>query len=108
MTRTIRVLVLATALLAMYALPALADAPDPVPSATHGSMVINSDGSRTITVSGGTDESTDPGWKWTTHKSDCNTDRAGTGVAIIWNDPTDPGNPLTGTINGSSVTFGVG
>jgi len=88
------------ALLAIGAVPALADAPDSIPSATHGSMVLNGDGSRTLTVSGGTNATSDPGWRWTTHNSDCNTNRAGAGFAIVWNDPTDAGNPLT--------TFGVG
>ena len=30
-------------------------------------------------------------WNWYSHNSDCNTDRAGAGVGIIWNDPTEPG-----------------
>jgi hypothetical protein len=94
--------------MAICAIPALADAPDPVPSATHGTIVRNADGSHTLTVSGGTNASTDPGWMWTTHKSDCNTNRAGVGVAIAWNDPTDPGNPISGTSNGNPVTIGLG
>ena len=108
MTRILRLLLLTGALLALGAVPALGDASDPVPSATHGTLVTNPDGSRTLTVSGGTDATSDPGWKWTTHHSNCNTDRAGVGVAIDWNDPNDAGNPITGTVNGKSVTIGLG
>src|SRR4051812_45635900 len=87
---------------------ALADAPDPVPTATHGSVVLHADGSRTLTVYGGTNAITDPGWQWTTHKSDCNTDRGGAGVAIVWNDPTDAGGTVTGTTPSGNVTVAVG
>jgi uncharacterized repeat protein (TIGR01451 family) len=108
----IRILVTGAALLALcvFAASAFADASDPVPSATHLAQPIqtNPDGSHTVTVAGGTNASTDPGWQWTTHHSDCNTDRAGVGVAIAWNDPTDPGNPVTGNVNGKQVTIGVG
>ena len=92
--------------LALSAAPAFADAPDPIPSATHGSLVVNADGSRTLTVQGGTNDTTDPGWRWTTHHSDCNTDRSGAGVAMVWNDPTQPGNPVTGA--GALGTFLLG
>jgi hypothetical protein len=72
-------------------------------------LVTNGDGSRTLTVWGGTDPVTNPGWQWTTHNTDCNTDRAGAGFAIGWNDPTDPGNPLTGkTSSGQNLTIGLG
>src|SRR3954447_2500224 len=106
---TLTRLALASSLALAFAVsPAFADAPDPIPSATHGSVVLNADGSRTLTVSGGTDAVTDPGWQWTTHKSDCNTDRGGAGVAIVWNDPTDKGGTVTGaTVNGN-VTVAVG
>ena len=30
-------------------------------------------------------------WHWLSHKTDCSTDRAGSGVGLIWNDPTEPG-----------------
>src|SRR4051794_12249756 len=101
-------LVVGALLTLVAAIPAFADAPDPIPSATHGSVVLHADGSRTLTVSGGTDAVTDPGWQWTTHKSDCNTDRSGAGVAIVWNDPTDQGGAVTGaTVNGN-VTVHVG
>ena len=35
-------------------------------------------------------------WNWLSHNSDCNIDRAGTGLAMIWNDPTETGYTLTG------------
>jgi uncharacterized repeat protein (TIGR01451 family) len=84
---------------------AMGDAADPIPSATHGSLVLHPDGSRTLTVSGGTDAVTDPGWQWTTHTGDCNTQRAGVGVAIVWNDPTDQG--VNQTITGSTASGNV-
>jgi hypothetical protein len=81
-----RVLTLAVMALAVSAVPALADAPDPIPSQTQlaGPIVHNPDGSFTVTVQGA--------WQWTTHHSNCNLDRSGVGVAIAWNDPSDPGN----------------
>src|SRR4051812_31793818 len=90
------VVALATAALCLIAVTsAFADAADPVPSATTGTLVTNSDGSRTLTVQGR--------WQWTTHHSDCNTDRAGVGVAIDWNDPTDAGNDVKGFGLGTST-----
>jgi uncharacterized repeat protein (TIGR01451 family) len=100
-------LILLVALLALgCTAQAWADAPDPIPAATHGTLVTNSDGSRTLTVWGGTNPNTDPGWQWTTHNSDCNTDRSGAGYAIDWNDPTQQYNPITG--KGSIGTVFVG
>ena len=83
---TRRVLVIAIAALGAWAAPALADAPDPIPSQTELSAPIhtNANGSFTVTVDGA--------WQWTTHHSDCNNDRSGVGYAIAWNDPSDPGN----------------
>src|ERR1044072_6851888 len=66
---------------------AWADAADPVPAATTGSVVRNADGTYTLTVAGQ--------WEWTTHTSDCSTNRAGVGYAIAWSDPTQPGNVVT-------------
>jgi hypothetical protein len=97
MNRTLVVL-LVIAVFGVQATSAFADAADPVPSATHGTFVTNADGSRTLTVSGS--------WAWTTHHSDCNTDRSGVGVAIVWNDPTNPGNKVSG--GGSLGDFFVG
>ena len=43
-------------------------------------------------------------WNWLSHNGDCNFDRAGTGVGIIWNDPTEPG----WTVAKSPISAGVG
>ncbi|MEY2430403.1 MAG: hypothetical protein QOC92_128, partial [Acidimicrobiaceae bacterium] len=104
MTRPIRLFVLACVLSLAAASSAYADAPDPIPSATDGFVTVNGDGSRTLTVWGGTNATTAPGWQWTTHNSDCNTDRSGAGVAMVWNDPTQQGNAVTG----APGTFYVG
>src|SRR4249920_132586 len=53
----------------------------PVTTAVASVDVVT--GHVTVDVSGG--------WSWPTHGSDCNTNRAGTGVAVNWNDPQDPG-----------------
>ena len=83
------------AVLVTLAVPALAaaDAPD-ITSATGS---VSSDG-KTVTISGT--------WAWTTHRSDCNTDRAGVGIAIDWNDPNAAGNHVT-TLNGVSIDVGT-
>lgn len=90
---------------------ALADAPDPIPANTHGIITVNNDGSRTLTVWGGSwvgdpagttangapaGTIVTPGWQWTTHSSDCNTDRAGAGYSIVWNDGSQQGNLIDG------------
>jgi len=39
-------------------------------------------------------------WNWYTHTTDCNFDRAGAGVGLIWNDSTEPGYTVTnGTVS---------
>jgi hypothetical protein len=43
-------------------------------------------------------------WNWLSHNKDCNVDRNGTGVGIIWNDPTEPGY----TVAKGSISAGVG
>ena len=106
--RVATLLVVALAALGVFAVPAMADAPDPIPAATDGTLVTNPDGSRTLTVWGGTNANSNPGWQWTTHGSDCNNDRAGAGFAIVWNDPNDHSNPLVGKVNGANMTFFVG
>src|SRR3954451_8641180 len=70
---------------------AAADAPD----AGQGAATVthNADGTTTVTVNGP--------WAWTTHHSDCNTNRAGVGVAIDWNDAAQPGNHITNLNNES-------
>jgi uncharacterized repeat protein (TIGR01451 family) len=60
-----------------------ADAGNPILGSIHGSIRDNANGTATVFVRGQ--------WNWLTHTTDCNFDRAGTGVAIAWNDPTEPG-----------------
>jgi hypothetical protein len=43
-------------------------------------------------------------WDWQTHNKDCNIDRNGTGVGIIWNDPKSPGF----TVTKGTISAGVG
>src|SRR5579862_2256086 len=86
----------------MAATAALADSPDvkippQTPSTTVVSVTHPTPTTTTVTVKGG--------WVWTTHNSDCNTNRAGVGFAIDWNDPNDPGFHVT-TLNGVSVDVG--
>ena len=60
-----------------------ADAGNPILGTIAASSVFNADGTVTVYVRGQ--------WNWYSHNSDCNYDRAGTGVGIIWNDPTETG-----------------
>jgi hypothetical protein len=75
---------------------ALGDAGNPILGTIKGTLVTNPDGTVTVTVRGQ--------WHWYSHNSDCNTDRAGAGVGIIWNDPTEPGY----TVAKGSISQGVG
>ena len=96
---------LALAITGMAGGRALADAPDPkVPSqnptyfrAPVATAHDNGDGTTTVTVVALTDPTTGvgAGWVWTTHHTDCNTNRAGIGFAVAWNDPQDPGFHVT-------------
>jgi hypothetical protein len=61
----------------------------PTPTATYPDAV-------TVYVRGG--------WNWLSHNKDCNLDRNGTGVGIIWNDPHSPGY----TVTKGSISAGVG
>ena len=71
---------------------ALADAGNPIIGTTKGDLVQNPDGTVTVYVRGQ--------WNWLSHNSDCNFDRAATGLAMIWNDPTETGYTLTkGTVS---------
>jgi uncharacterized repeat protein (TIGR01451 family) len=49
-------------------------------------------------------------WSWPTHGSNCNENRAGSGVAVDWFDPKDEGNALGAsvTIEGKSTPIAVG
>src|ERR1043165_2023926 len=62
---------------------ALADAGNPILGTIRGTAVNNGNGTITIYVRGQ--------WNWLSHNSDCNFNRAATGVGIIWGDPTEPG-----------------
>src|SRR4051794_10254570 len=86
------------AMLVFGAASAFADASDPDVNATTGNIVLNKDGSRTVTVQGA--------WHWTTHRSDCNGDKRAVGFAVDWNDPGQAGN-LVDTLNGVSIDVGA-
>jgi hypothetical protein len=65
------------------------------------SLVHNANGSWTVYVKGE--------WNWLSHNSDCNFDRAAAGVAMIWNDPNEPGYTITQNgPGGTSITASVG
>jgi hypothetical protein len=70
------------------AVPALAAADAPDITLATGTV-----SGTTVTISG----------SWA---SDCNTDRAGVGIAIDWNDPNQAGNHVT-TLNGVSIDVGT-
>ncbi len=82
----------------IVALGAFADAGNPVVNTIQASAVDNGNGTVTISIKGE--------WNWLSHGADCNGSgsgtRAGTGVGIIWNDPTEPGYAIT---NGSNVNL---
>jgi DNA/RNA endonuclease YhcR with UshA esterase domain len=61
---------------------ALADASNPISGTIKATAVDNHDGTVTVYVRGQ--------YNWLTH-GDCNTDRAGSGVGLIWSDPTETG-----------------
>jgi hypothetical protein len=68
---------------------ASADAGNPILNTIHGEIVKDPTGTGvTVYVRGQ--------WNWISHKSDCNFDRAATGVAIVWNDTKSPGFKLEG------------
>jgi hypothetical protein len=73
---------------AFFVAGAFGDAGNPILGTIQGTLVTNPDGTVTVYVRGQ--------WNWYSHNSDCNTDRAGAGVGIIWNDPTEPGYTVSG------------
>jgi uncharacterized repeat protein (TIGR01451 family) len=75
---------------------AYADAGNPITGTIRYTANDNGNGTITIYVRGQ--------WNWLSHKSDCNFDRAGTGVGVIWNDPTEPGY----TVSKGNISAGVG
>ena len=88
-------LALAAAFVVAMVGPAFADSPNPIPSTVHADMTENPGGSVTVRVYGQ--------WDWVTHKHDCNDDRNGAGIAIVWNDPHDQGYPVS---NGGGIEVG--
>jgi hypothetical protein len=80
----------------LYVAGAFSDAGNPIAGTIQGDLVKNNDGTWTVYVRGQ--------WDWLSHGSDCNTDRAATGVGIIWNDPTEPGY----TVTKGTISAGVG
>src|SRR5437867_1437126 len=75
---------------------ALADAGNPILGSIRATAVANGDGTVTVYVRGQ--------WNWLSHNSDCNFDRAATGVGVVWNDPTEPGF----TVTKAPISAGVG
>jgi hypothetical protein len=93
-------------LLTFLVVHAFADAGNPILSTIHGTVVpdnpANPNGGVTVYVRGQ--------WNWLSHNSDCNFDRAGTGVAIAWNDPQGADRTrtiTTATRAGTTVTLTV-
>ena len=94
---------------------AFADAADPIPGTMNGTVVINPPGTNgspagctqfgtngtpfctvTVYVRGQ--------YAWPTMNDDCNTERAATGLGVIWNDATEPGF----TVSKGTLSEGVG
>jgi uncharacterized repeat protein (TIGR01451 family) len=75
---------------------ALADAGNPILNTIRFSAADNGNGTVTIYVRGQ--------YNWLSHNSDCNFDRAATGVGVIWNDLTEPGY----TVSKGNISAGVG
>src|SRR4051794_37260444 len=82
---------------------ASADAGNPIAGTIGGSVVVNPPGSNGSPANCTLDGPTyctvtvyvQGQWNWYSHGNDCNTDRAGAGVGVIWNDPTEPGFTVT-------------
>jgi hypothetical protein len=75
---------------------ALADAGNPITSTIRASAIDNGNGTITVYVRGQ--------YNGLSHNSDCNFDRAATGVGVIWNDPTEPGY----TVSKGAISAAVG
>jgi uncharacterized repeat protein (TIGR01451 family) len=101
----------------IFAVTALADAPDVTNTANYSNLGFAPDHTSLVSVTynaggfggqGTTTVTVRGGWAWPTHGKDCNTDRAGAGFAIDWNDSTDAGYALgkTGISVGSQNPHG--
>ena len=71
----------------------------PAPTApTTGTMVVNGNGTETLTVRGS--------WSFPAQSGDCNTAKRAAGYAVDWNDVTQPGNAV-GTVGPTAVDVGA-
>jgi uncharacterized repeat protein (TIGR01451 family) len=77
------VFALSMAFFAITVGPARADAGNPILGSIKATSVDNGDSTVTVFVRGQ--------WNWLSHGSDCNSDRAATGVGIAWQDLNGPG-----------------
>jgi hypothetical protein len=83
---------------------ALGDAGNPILGTIHGTVIPDDPGN----PSGGVTVYVRGQWNWLSHTSDCNFDRAATGVGIIWNDPNGAARTRTigtATRSGTTVTI---
>jgi hypothetical protein len=89
------------AMLSFYVTTAGGDAGNPILGTIQGKIVPDPSGPGvTVYVRGE--------WNWISHGSDCNFDRAATGVGIIWNDPNGADRTRTigaATRSGTTVTI---
>src|SRR4029079_15601651 len=85
-TTLVATLAVASALM-LTAASDFADAGNPILGSIKASTVDTANGTPTADVRGQ--------WNWLSHTSDCNSDRAATGLAVIWNDTTEPGYQIT-------------
>jgi hypothetical protein len=118
--RFVLVILLALTVGGVAAVSARADAPDVKVSSPAPGQHPTQTGVATVdTASGHVTVDLTGGWSWPTHGSDCNTNRAGAGVAVNWLDPQDRGfhvayfDIATGVLSntgtpGAANDFGVG
>src|SRR5437867_1408793 len=94
---TVAILAIGAALTLMVA-GAFADAGNPILGTIKATAQDNGDGTVTIYVRGQ--------WNWLSHTTDCNSDRNGAGVGIIWSDRNGVARDITtATRSGSTVTI---
>ena len=90
----------AVVIVGVFAVTALADAPDATNTTNYSNLGFAPNQASVVSISydaagagglGTTTLTVKGGWAWATHNSDCNTDRAGAGYAMDWNDAHDAG-----------------
>jgi hypothetical protein len=96
--------------LVLSPITANADAGNPILGTIRAVATDNGNGTVTVFVRGQ--------WNWLSHSSDCNTDRAATGLGVAWNDLNGPGTTkgnnevqrvaLTGTVTGGTFKLKFG